>query len=216
MTLRASLLALCGVLAFAGAEAQTVPDYLVHRVPTVRDDGPPGSTRTIGDYILAGYTITIHTRLDGRFEGCRKHLSMSFLDHTRFECNEDAFREEVSPEVYFIENKITGSHLLFIGKHSYVGRILRKKGVRLTRVIHVGDRLIGIPNKTVDERRSIGPVDVPNGKLEPISKSRSLYSGTVLELSALPSNPPPASVTLNPSDWDSKRRAAAVGLAHPQ
>jgi hypothetical protein len=216
MTLRTSFLALCGFLAFGAAGAQTIPDYLVHRTPTARDDGPIGSTRTIGDYIQAGYTITLHTRIEGRFEGCRKHEQVNFVDKTRFECNQDAFREEMSPQVYYIENKITGSHLLFIGDHSYVGRILRKKGIKLSRVIHVGDRLIGIPTKDPDERRSIGPVDEPNGKLVPLAKSRSLWAGSVLELSALPSNPPPASVSLNPSDWDSKRRAAAVGLAHPQ
>jgi hypothetical protein len=217
MKFRFAALALCGAFALSlPATAQTIPDYLVHRVPTKPDPQPPQSTKTLADYILEGYSIVIRTRIAGPFQGCRQDLELIFEDRTRFECTEEVFREEMSPPVRYLENPITGGHVMFIGKHAYVGRLLRKKGRRLTRVLHAGEILIGIPTKAPDERRSIGPVDEPNGKIPPLGASRSLYAGSIMELSALPSNAPPAAVSLNPSDRNSGRRAAAVGLAHPQ
>ena len=211
--------ALCGVLAAIvpplAATAQTLPDYFVHRVPTARDPGSLAASKSIADYILEGYAIALRTRVDGRFEGCRKDQEVLFEDHTRFECNEDVLREEISPSVVMLVDIASGRNVLFIGKHAYVGRLLRKKGVKLSHAIHLGEAIVGIPIKDPDERRSIGPVDVPNGKIPPIPSSRSAYAGTILELSAIPSNPPPASVSLNPVDRESGRRAAAVGLALP-
>jgi hypothetical protein len=212
--------ALCGALAVfvpsLAAMAQTIPDYLVHRVPTARDPGPLAATKTISDYILEGYTIVLRTEIDGRFEGCRKDQDILFEDRSRFECSEDVLREEISPPVRMLVSIDSGKHVLFIGTHAYVGRLLRKKGVKLSHIIHIGDAIVGIPIKDPDERRSIGPVDVPNGKIPPIPDNRSYYAGTTRELSAGPPNPPPASVTLNPVEREAGRRAAAVGLAHPQ
>jgi hypothetical protein len=210
-------IAICSVvsLSFLPAAAQTLPDYLVHRVPTAPDPGPLAFDKTLADYIIEGYAVVLKTRLSGRFTGCRRLKEIEFDDHSRFRCNQDITRAEETPEVKLLRNGDDGSYVLFIGKHTYVGSLLAKRGVKLNQYLHLGDRLVGIPRRIPDERRAMGYVDPTNGKIPVVGINRSIYAGSVPELSTWPSNLPPNHTSLNPAFRDTYRKGS-VADAPPQ
>jgi hypothetical protein len=195
-------IALCVALSATAASGQTIPDYLSKRVPTARDAGPLSTDKTVEDYLKDGYAIQWRTRLVGRFTGCRTQDEIRFEDRSLFVCYENIEREEISPPVVFLRNVETGAYAIFIGRHNYVGLLRFKKGVKLDHHIRFGDPLLGIPTRVPEDRRTIGPVDVSNGKIAPIPRNRSAYQAPTQEVSAFPSNPPPMHTTLNPNFSD--------------
>ena len=206
-TLACTLTALLA-LPLAG-QAQTRPDYLVRRVPTVPNNQPLSMDMRIADYIRDGWVVVMRTALAGRFTGCVMNQEYLFEDQSRFKCSEKIEREEYAPRVAMMRKADENAYVLFIGDHSYVGRLIWKKGLKLHHYIHLGDRLIGIPHTIPDQRRSIGEVNANNGKLTPLGENRSLFAKSVPELSTLPADPPKPWVSLNPAARDSPRKGAA-------
>jgi hypothetical protein len=202
MRLWKTAIALCLAIGIGSASAQTIPDYLSKRVPTARDNDPLSTDKTVTDYIREGYAVQWRTRLVGPFRGCRTQDELLFEDRSLFVCYENLAAEDISPPVVFLRSVATGAYIAFIGRHSYIGLLRFKQGMRLNHHIRFGDPLLGVPNQVPEDRRTIGPVDVTNGKIAPIPRNRSAYQAPTQEVSSFPSNPPLKHSTLNPNFSD--------------